>query len=257
MQHLSRSAASSGGRPFLRGLKAGLPISLGYFVVSFTVGITARKIGFHPLQAGLMSFLMHASAGEFAALNVIAAGGSYLTMIITSIVVNIRYVLMACSLSQRLSPAVSMGKRAVLSYFVTDELFGLACREPVPLSPAYYFGTACAASPGWVVGTICGAVISGGLPPALTSALSVALYAMFIAVVVPASKAFRPVAFVVVGSMAASFLCAVLPYVRSIDSNFRVIILTVAISAIAALVRPVHVLDRSDMPQQEGQDHEA
>ena len=256
MQDSSQIAApGAGSHPFFQGFKAGLPISLGYFVVSFTVGIVARNIGFHPLQAGLMSFLMHASAGEFAALNVIATGGSYLTMVITSVVVNIRYVLMACSLSQRLAPQTPLYRRAALSYFVTDELFGLACTQPVPLSTSYYFGTAAAASPGWVLGTICGAAISAGLPPALTSALSVALYAMFIAVVVPASKAFRPVAFVVAASMAASFLCSVLPYVRQIDSNFRVITLTIVISAVAALVHPVHVLDKTEPAVKEESSH--
>lgn len=254
------SAAPIASRPFLKGIKAGLPISLGYFVVAFTIGIAARNVGFSPLQAGLMSFMMHASAGEFAALNVIATSGGYLTMIITSLVVNIRYVLMSCSLSQRLPPDTPLRRRLLLSYFVTDELFGLACAEPMPLSTSFYFGMVVIASPGWALGTICGAAISAGLPASLTSALSIALYAMFISVIVPASKAFRPIAFVVVGSMAMSFLCSVLPYVREISSNFRMIILTVVIAAVAAIVHPVHVLDKTEEQLKkepaEEQDHE-
>ena len=115
-------------KQYLAGLKDGTPIALGYFAVGFTLGIAAKAVGINAAQAGLMSFLMHASAGEFAVLTVIAGQSGYLAMIITQLVINIRYFLMSCSMSQKINPNTSLPKRLLLSYFVTDEIFGITIR---------------------------------------------------------------------------------------------------------------------------------
>ncbi len=224
---------------YLTGLKDGTPIALGYFAVGFTLGIAARAMGISPFQAGLMSFLMHASAGEFAVLTVIAGGSGYLAMVITQLVINIRYFLMSCSMSQKINPNTSLPKRLLLSYFVTDEIFGISASIPGELNPYYPLGAATVASPGWILGTVLGALIGNILPVSLSNALSVALYGMFLAVVVPASKKDKTIAAVVLASMAGSCAFTFLPVLSEIDSGTRIIILTLVIAAAAAVIKPV------------------
>lgn len=224
---------------YLTGLKDGTPIALGYFAVGFTLGIAARAMGISPFQAGLMSFLMHASAGEFAVLTVIAGGSGYLAMVITQLVINIRYFLMSCSMSQKINPNTSLPKRLLLSYFVTDEIFGISASVPGELNPYYPLGAATVASPGWILGTMLGALIGNILPASLSNALSVALYGMFLAVVIPASKKDKTIAAVVLASMAGSCAFTFLPFLSEIDSGTRIIILTLVIAAAAAVIKPV------------------
>lgn len=226
---------------YMRGLRDGVPIGLGYFAVGFTLGIAAREVGITPFQMGLMSFLMHASAGQFAVLTVIAGQSGYVAMIVTQLVVNIRYMLMSCALSQKISPQTSMPKRLLLSYFVTDEIFGIASGVQGELNPFYNYGAATVASPGWVIGTTLGAVVGNILPTSLSSALSVALYAMFLSVIIPAAKGDKTVALVVVVSMACSLLFTFAPVLSAISSGTRIIMLTVVIAAAAAILRPVPV----------------
>ncbi|MEE0741760.1 MAG: AzlC family ABC transporter permease [Emergencia sp.] len=224
---------------YLQGLRDGIPIALGYFAVGFTLGIAAKAIGISAGQAGLMSFLMHASAGEFAVLTVIAGGSGYVAMIITQLVINMRYFLMSCSMSQKISPNTSLPKRLLLSYFVTDEIFGISASVQGELNPYYPLGAATVASPGWILGTVLGALVGNILPPSLSSALSVALYGMFLAVVIPASRKDKTIAAVVIVSMAGSLLFAFLPVLRGISDGTRIIILTLVIASAAAIIRPV------------------
>lgn len=224
---------------YLQGLRDGIPIALGYFAVGFTLGIAAKAIGISAGQAGLMSFLMHASAGEFAVLTVIAGGSGYVAMIITQLVINMRYFLMSCSMSQKISPNTSLPKRLLLSYFVTDEIFGISASVQGELNPYYPLGAATVASPGWILGTVLGALVGNILPPSLSSALSVALYGMFLAVVIPASRKDKTITAVVIVSMAGSLLFAFLPVLRGISDGTRIIILTLVIASAAAIIRPV------------------
>lgn len=224
---------------YLSGIKDGIPISLGYFAVGFTLGIAARAAGITPVQAGLMSFLMHASAGEFAVLTIIAGESGYLAMILTQLVINIRYFLMSCSMSQKINPKTSLPKRLLMSYFVTDEIFGISASVKGELNPWYPLGAATIASPGWILGTFLGALVGNILPLSLSNALSVALYGMFLAVVIPASKGDKTIAAVVFVSMAGSLAFSYLPYLSEISSGTRIIILTLIIASAAAAVRPV------------------
>ena len=220
-------------KQYLKGLKDGTPIALGYFAVGFTLGIAAKSMGINAFQAGLMSFLMHASAGEFAVLTVIAG----------QLVINIRYFLMSCSMSQKINPNTSLPKRLLLSYFVTDEIFGISASIKGELNPYYPLGAATVASPGWVLGTILGALVGNILPVSLASALSVALYGMFLAVVIPASKNDKAIALVVLASMAGSCAFTFLPVLSEISSGTRIIILTLVIAAAAAIIKPVNTTE--------------
>lgn len=220
-----------------------MPIGLGYFAVAFTLGINAKAIGMTPFQSALMSFTMHASAGEFAAMTVIAAGSGYLEMAITQLVINLRYLLMSCALSQKVPETLSLGHRFLLSYYITDEIFGISSTVDGKLNPWYSYGAASVASPGWVLGTFLGAVVGNILPTNIASAMSVALYGMFLAIIIPPARKHKVIAVIVVVSMLASYgftkLAELLSEYITISSGMRILILTVVIAGIAAYVRPV------------------
>lgn len=224
---------------FQKGLKDGIPIALGYFAVSFTLGITAKNAGLTALQAMLASFTLNASAGEFAGFTLIAAGAGYLEIAIMEFVANARYLLMSCALSQKLSPDTPLWQRLLIGYDVTDEIFGISISVPERLNPYYTFGAIAIAVPGWSVGTYLGVLMGNILPANVVSALSVGLYGMFIAIIIPPARKSKIVAGVVAVSMAASFAFANLPVISGISSGIRTIILTVAISALAAILFPI------------------
>jgi predicted branched-subunit amino acid permease len=182
---------------------------------------------------------MHASAGQYAVITVIAGQSGYLTMMITQLVINIRYMLMSAALSQKIAPDTPMWKRMLLSYFVTDEIFGISASVKGNLNPYYNFGAVSVASPLWALGTVLGVLVGNVLSASMTSALSVALYGMFLAVVIPASKSDRTIAAVAAVSMLGSLAFTFLPLVCEIESGTRIIILTVAIAAAAAVIRPI------------------
>lgn len=224
---------------FLKGMRHGVPIGLGYFAVAFTLGITAKNIGLTPLQSALMSFTMHASAGEVAAMTVIAAGSGYLEMAITQLVINLRYLLMSCALSQKVSETLWFPHRFFISYYITDEIFGISSTVDGKLNPWYTYGAACVASPGWVLGTFLGAVVGNILPANVASAMNVALYGMFLAVIIPPARKNGVIAVIVVASMLASSLLTWLEDWLPFSSGMRILILTVVIAGIAAVVHPI------------------
>ena len=201
---------------FVRGLRDGVPICMGYFAVSFALGITARGIGMNALQAGLMSMGMVASAGEFAAIVLISSGAGVIEMISTCVVVNLRYFLMSCSLSQKLSPDL-----------------------PFHLDPRYSYGMTIISVAGWTSGTVLGVLLGNIMPPFIVNALSVSLYGMFLAIIIPPSRKDRFIAALVAISMAASGLFSVLPLLNTISGGFKVIILTILIAGAAAFIKPV------------------
>lgn len=224
---------------YAKGLRDGVPIGLGYFAVGFTLGIAAKEAGINALQMGIMSLMMNASAGQFAVITVVASQSGYVAMILTQLVINIRYLLMSCALSQKISPKTPLWKRLIMSNYVTDEVFGIAVSVPGELNPFYNFGAATVASPGWALGTVLGVLVGNILPPSLVSALSVALYGMFLAVVIPAAKGDKVVAMVVAASMVGSLAFTFLPYLSTISSGTRIVILTLVIAAAAAILCPV------------------
>lgn len=229
---------------FLQGLRDGLPIGLGYFAVSFTLGITARRAGLTAFQAALASFLTNASAGEAAGFTVIAEGGSYLTMAIMILVANARYLLMSTALTQKLRPETSILNRLIIGYDVTDEIFGVSIARPGWLCPFYSYGVFVLPLIGWSSGTYLGVMMGNLLPANLVSALSVGLYGMFIAIIIPPARKERVIAVLVALSMLLSYACARLPVVSGLSSGTRIIILTVLIAAGAALLRPVKTPER-------------
>ncbi|MBR2491228.1 MAG: AzlC family ABC transporter permease [Ruminiclostridium sp.] len=226
-------------KQFARGLRTGIPISLGYLAVSFTMGITAKNAGLTAFQATLTSLLVNASAGQYAAFTMMAANSGFLELAIMEAVTNARYILMSCALSQKLPSTAKLWQRMTIGFNVNDEIFGMAIAEPDKLNPYYYFGMMAIAMPGWALGTFLGTSVGNILPASAVSALSVGLYGMFLAVIIPASKKSKIILGVVIVSMAASFAMEVIPVFAAIASGTRTILLTVVIASAAAILFPV------------------
>ena len=232
MEHSNKKA-------YIKGLETGIPIGLGYLAVAFTLGIQAKKIGITALQSAIMSFGLHASAGQYILISLFGAGTSVLVMVLMEMVANARYLLMSCSLSQKIPEDTPLWKRLIMGYFITDEIFGAAIAVKGKLNPYYIFGMATVASPGWVSGIALGVVLGNALPNNVISALSVGLFGMFIACIIPEGKKNKVVAVVIIFSFIASYLLSIIPGVKSIDSGLKIIILTVVIAGIFCVVKPV------------------
>ncbi len=224
---------------FRRGVKDGIPIGLGYFAVSFTFGMMAVSGGLGTGQAVLISLTNLTSAGQFAGLDIMIAGGSYWEMALTQLIINLRYCLMSFSLAQKLKRDVPWAHRYVVAFGVTDEIFGVSASQEGRVSPYYNYGAMCVAIPGWTLGTLVGGISGNLLPAFMVSALSVAIYGMFLAVVIPPAKKSRAVLGVVIGAMGVSSLFEVVPLLNRVSSGFVIIITTLLVAGIAAYFCPV------------------
>lgn len=224
--------------PFLEGMRDGVPIGLGYFAVAFSLGIAAKNAGLTPFQAFLASLLCNASAGEYAGFTLIAAGGTYLEIALITLISNARYLLMSCAMSQRLAPGTPLHHRLLMAFDITDELFGIAIARQGYMNPYYTYGAVLTAAPCWAFGTLLGTLAGNLLPIRLVSAFSVALYGMFLAVFIPPAKKDKVVAVLIIICFIASYCFATLPVISEISEGTRTILLTVIISAGAAVLFP-------------------
>ena len=172
-------------RIFAAGVRDGIPIALGYFAVSFSLGITAKNAGLTPIQAMIASLLCNASAGEYAGFTSIAAKASYIEIAIITLIANLRYLLMSFAMSQKISPKAKSVHRFLIGFDLTDEIFGISMAQKGYLNPLYAYGAILVAIPGWTLGTGIGAYAGNLLSPSVVSALSVALYGMFLAIIIP------------------------------------------------------------------------
>lgn len=223
---------------YKRGVRDGIPIALGYFAVAFTLGIVAKKAGLSAFQAMLAAGLTNASAGGYAGFTLIAEKAGYLAVAVTELVVNARYLLMSFALSQKLPSNTSTLHRMLVAFDVTDEIFGISVSVDGYLNPFYNYGAMTVAIPGWALGAFFGVVMGNVLPAAIVSALSVGLYGMFLAIIIPPAKKDKVVAGGVITAMVLSFVFAKIPVISGISSGMRVIILTVAISLVLAILFP-------------------
>lgn len=220
-------------------MRDGVPIGLGYFAVAFSIGIVASKAGLTWWMGAVSSFLTRASAGEYGVYSLIAVNAALVEIIGLSLVANMRYLLMTAALTQKFSPEVSLLKRIMVALCMTDEVFGISIAYPGYLAPSYTFGAMIVSTSLWSAGCALGIVAGDVLPANVVSALSVALYGMFIAIIVPPSKQDRGVLAAVICSFVMSGLCAVVPYLCDMNSGTKTIVLTILISAVAAVVRPI------------------
>lgn len=237
---------------FKKGLKDGLPIGLGYFSVSFTFGMMAVSAGIPVWAAVLISMTNLTSAGQFAGLSIIAGAGSLVEMAMTQLVINARYSLMSLTLSQKMEKRFSIPKRLIAAFSNTDEIFAVAVNQGKEIGAKYYSGLSIIPYAGWTLGTLFGAVAGGFLPPVVNDALGLAIYAMFIAIIIPPAKKSAPIRLVIFAAVILSCLFYFLPFLKNVSSGFSIIICAVAASIIAAIVNPVN----DDEPETEQEANE-
>ena len=220
-------------------MKHGVPIGLGYFAVAFSLGIAAKRVGLTALQGFVASFLCNASAGEYVGFTLIAASAGYIELALATLVANARYLLMSCAMSQRTAPNLPLAHRFLMAYDITDELFGIAIARQGYLNPFYTYGAMTVALPSWALGTMFGVIAGNLLPVRLVSAFSVALYGMFIAVIVPPARQNKVIFALILTCFAASYGATCLPYIKALSEGTRTILLTVAIASAVAVLFPI------------------
>ena len=226
-------------KEFNTGLRSGIPIALGYLSVSFGFGISAVNGGLSPLAAVLISLTNLTSAGQVAGLEIIITAGSLIEMALTQLIINARYFMMSLSLSQKIDGSFPIRSRLITSYAITDEVFGVAASRKGMLNPSFMYGLILLPAVGWTLGTLLGAVAGNILPDALKLALGIAIYGMFVAIVVPPARTERGI--LTACLVAASVSCAIafLPFLKFITSGFSIIICAIVGSAVAAIFFPI------------------
>jgi len=221
------------------GIIAGIPIALAYFAVAFTFGMMAVQGGISIGQSVLISLTNVTSAGQFAGLDIILAQGTLWEMALTQLIINLRYCLMSLAISQKLDKNSKFFHRFFISFGMTDEIFAISSAVAGESSPFYHYGAMLVAIPGWTIGTLVGAVAGSLLPTMIISALSIAIYGMFLAIIIPPAKKNKTLIWVIILAMALSAAFRYIPGLNKISSGFVIIIVTVVVAALAAIIRPI------------------
>ena len=234
--------------PFQEGMRDGVPIALGYFAVAFTLGIAAKNAGLTPFQGLLASLLNNASAGEYAGFTVIAQNGAYWEIALMTLIANARYLLMSCALSQKFAPGEALGHRLLVGFDITDEIFGVTVARNGYLEPRYTYGAMAVSIPCWAAGTALGIALGNILPLRVGSALSVALFGMFLAVIVPPAKKDKVVAGLVLCGFLLSYLVSRAPFLAGISAGTKTILLTVLLASLGAIFFPVKNKEEKNEP---------
>ena len=225
-------------KQFFKGLRGGVPIGLGYLSVSFTFGIMAISLGFHWWQAVIISALTLTSAGQLAGIGVMVLPGHYLTMLISQLTINVRYSFMSVSLSQRVSPKFKGILRWIFGFFITDEIFAVASTEKC-VHPSFFAGLCVFPWIGWTLGTLLGSLIGGILPDIIISSLCIAIYGMFLAIIIPPAKKSRAIFFVIALAGLIHCIFYYLPLLREIPSGISISISAIIAASVGAALFPL------------------
>ena len=226
-------------KEFIEGIRDGIPICLGYFSVSMAFGLTAVLSGVPIWAAVVISLTNLTSAGQFAGMNLIASHGAMVEIALTTLIINIRYFLMSISVSQKVERKMTMKERMAVSFGITDEIFAVSMQRDHDLTTAYMAGLIMTPVIGWTGGTLVGAVATSFMPEVLSNALGIALYGMFIAVIVPPARDQKNVLFAVALAIGASVACKYLPVIQNLSSGWTIILITIVVCLIAAWLFPV------------------
>lgn len=226
-------------KSFQKGFTDGLPIGLGYLSVSFSFGILAAKAGLNIWQATLISMANLTSAGQFAGLTIMTTGGSIIEMMLSQFIINLRYALMSISMSQHVDKSMNLPRRLFYGEFHTDEIYAVSMGRPEKLGNKYFMGVIIAPYIGWALGTFLGALCGEIMPAVITGALGVALYGMFIAIVVPPMKHSFKITVVVLIAVLLSVCFKYVPFLSGVTPGFAIIICAIVASFVGAVFFPV------------------
>ncbi len=242
---LTRGEFMQNDKRFLSGVKDGMPVCIGYLAVAFAFGISAVSQGLSAFQATLISMANVTSAGQLAAVPIIVSGGAYFELALSQLIINLRYALMSVSLSQRFDKSVTTLDRFILSFVNTDEIFAIGASKPGMLNRQYMYGLILSPYIGWSIGTVIGAAAGNILPAVLINALNLAIYGMFIAIVVPVAHSDKSVLACVAISVALSCAFKYIPFLKSVQSGFVIIICALISSCIMAALKPIEVQEET------------
>lgn len=237
---------TAGRNDFMEGLSAGIPIGLGYLSVSFSFGMLAVSKKIPVLSTLLISMTNLTSAGQVAGLMIMAAGGSLLELVICQLVINLRYALMSLTVSQRLDSGVRYRDRFFIAFGITDEIFAVMSSRKNPITTSFYSGILILPFLGWSAGTFLGALFGNVLPENITAVFGIALYGMFLAIIIPPSKHNRSVLAVVAVAALLSCIIYFVPWFSGISSGTSVIICAVIASAVGAVFFPITKMGREE-----------
>ena len=227
------------GASFFRGMRDAVPIGLGYLAVSFSLGIACGNADLSIAQGFWLSALNVSSSGQYAGIVLIREHATLIELILMILIANARYMLMSCALSQKLNPNMPFFHRLLIGYGITDEIFGLEIAVPGYVKPRYAYGAMLGAIPGWAIGTCLGVFMGNVMPPVFAEAMNVAIFGMFIAIIIPPAKTDKIAGVFVLAGFIASFIASVAPIASGLSSGTRILILTVVLSAIAAVLFPI------------------
>ena len=226
---------------FLQGIKDGMPICLGYFSVSMAFGLSVVLAGLPLWSAVLTSLTNVTSAGQFGGVNLMLEHAPFVEIFMTTIIINMRYFLMSLSVSQKVSSKMTMGQRLAVSFGITDEIFAVSMQRKGELTAVYMAGLILMPVVGWTMGTLTGAVATSFMPKALSDAMGIALYGMFIAIIMPDARKEKSVLYTILMAVGASYAFTYLPVLNRLSSGWVIIIITIVVSAIAATLFPIKV----------------
>jgi 4-azaleucine resistance transporter AzlC len=209
---------------FRQGVQAGATIAIGYMPIALTFGLLAKTTGLTLAETVLMSVIVFAGASQYIALNLLSIGTGTFEIVLTTFILNIRHFLMSASLNEKAEPDV-LWKKALYAFGITDETFSVAAMKEGPVTASYMFGLILMSYGSWVVNSGIGYLVGDSLPQSLQKSMSIALYAMFIGLLVPALKKQRKT--ILLAGMAAviNSLCTL---VLHISKGWSVVIATLA-----------------------------
>ena len=239
--------------PFVRGMRDAIPIGLGYCAVSFSLGIAAGNVGYTTLQGFWLSLLNVSSSGEYAGIVLSAEQAGFIELALMIFVANARYLLMSFALSQRFAPDATLLHRLTIGFGLTDELFGLGIASRGWLNPIYMYGAFLTSIPLWAIGTALGVYAGNVLPPVIAEAMNVAIFGMFLAIIIPPAKKDPVVLGAVIASFVLSLAASLLPLTASISSGTRTLVLTVIIASVVALLFPIKEEPGQDIVSEPGE----
>ena len=223
---------------YKKGLYDGIPICLGYISVSFAFGLMATKSGLSILSSLIISMTNLTSAGQFAGLEIIKSNGTLIELTVAMFIINIRYMLMSLSLSQKVNTEIGTLKRLMMSFGITDEVFAVSMQQPGKITFTYFMGLITLPWLGWSLGTCLGAFASSVLPELIRHSLGIAIYGMFLAIIIPPAKKSRLVLNVILIAVSISIILHITPFLKNLSGGWRIIISTVLASGIGAILYP-------------------
>lgn len=224
---------------FLQGARDGIPIALGYISVSFAFGMLAVEKGLPLWSPLLISITNFTGTGQFMGIDLIASGVAFAELTFAILIINMRYFLMSLSLSQRLPENMPLWRRLVIAFGNTDEIFAVSMQKPAPLGFSYMMGLILVPYIGWNFGTMLGSVASSALPLSVRSALGIAIFAMFIAIIIPPARTMKPIAKIILVSVVLSCCFRYIPFLSQLSSGWVIIICGVVSAALGAYLYPV------------------